>query len=79
MATSATTQCKGEEQKIAVGREKTLALTKEQWAEVKEKLTKMLEMEKLIIPSNIAEAQGKSKAKLAVEDNYQQCMKLQKN
>ena len=35
-------------------------------------------MEKLIISSNIAEAQGKSKAKLAVEENYQQCMKLQK-
>jgi hypothetical protein len=38
----------------------------------------MLEMEKLIISSNIAEAQGKSKAKLAVEENYQQCVKFQK-
>ncbi len=56
-----------------------MALIKEQWAEVKEKNTKMLEMGKLIIPSNIAEEQGKSKAKLAVEENYQQCMKLQKN
>jgi hypothetical protein len=36
-------------------------------------------MEKIIILRNIAEAQGKSKAKLAVEENYQQCMKLQKN
>jgi hypothetical protein len=67
-----------EEQKIVVGREKALALIKEQWAEVKEKITKMLEMEKLIISSNIAEAQGKGKEKLAVEENYQQCMKLQK-
>ncbi len=67
-----------EEQKIAVGREKALDLIKDQWAEVKEKIRKILEMEKLIISSNIAEAQRKSKAKLAVEENYQQCMKLQK-
>jgi hypothetical protein len=66
-----------EEQKIAVGREKALDLIKEQWAEVKEKIRNMLEMEKIIIMSNIAEAQGKSKAKLAMEENYQQYMKLQ--
>ncbi len=47
--------------------------------EIKEKIRKMLEMEKIIISRNIAEAQGKSKAKLAVDKNYQQCMKLQKN
>jgi hypothetical protein len=68
-----------EEQKIAVGREKALDLIKEQWTEIKEKIRKMLEMEKIIISRNIAEAQGKSKAKLVVEENYQQCMKLQKN
>ncbi len=67
-----------EEQKIAVGREKALNLIKEQWTEIKEKIRKKLEMEKIIISRNIAEAQGKSKAKFAVEENYQQCMKLQK-
>ncbi len=54
-----------------MGREKALDLIKEQWAEVKEKIQKLVEMEKLIILRNIAEAQGKSKAKLAVEENYQ--------
>ncbi len=39
----------------------------------------MYEMEKIIISRNIAEAQGKIKAKLAVDKNYQQYMKLQKN
>jgi hypothetical protein len=43
--------------------------------EVQEKIQKILEMEKLIILSNIAKAQGKSKAKLVVEENYQECMK----
>jgi hypothetical protein len=38
----------------------------------------MLEMEKIIISRNIAEAQGKIKVKLAVDKSYQQCMKLQK-
>jgi hypothetical protein len=38
----------------------------------------MLEMEKIIISRNIAEAQGKIKTKLAVDKNYQHCMKLQK-
>jgi hypothetical protein len=61
-----------------VGREKALDLIKEQWMEIKEKIRKMLEMEKIIISRNIAGAQGKSKAKLVVEENYQQCMKLQK-
>jgi hypothetical protein len=59
-------------------REKALDLIEKQWAEVKEKIRKMLDMEKIIISSNIAEAQGKSKAKLAVEENYQLCMKFQK-
>jgi hypothetical protein len=68
-----------EEQKIAVGREKALDLIKEQWTEIKEKIGKMLEMEKIIITRNITEAQGKSKAKLAVEENYQHYIKLQKN
>ncbi len=38
----------------------------------------MLEMEKIIISRNIVEAQGKIKAKLAVDENHQQCMKLHK-
>jgi hypothetical protein len=68
-----------EEQKIAVGREKALDLIKEQWTEIKEKIRKMVEMKKIFISRNKAEAQGKSKAKLAVKENYQQCMKLQIN
>jgi hypothetical protein len=78
VATSTTTQSRGGT-KNTVGREKALDLIKEQWTEIKEKIRKMFEMEKIIISRNIAEAQGKSKAKLAVEENYQQCMKLQKN
>ncbi len=66
-----------EEQKIAVRREKALDLINKQWTEIKEKIRKMLEMEKIIISRNIAEAQGKIKTKLAVDKNYQQCMKLQ--
>ncbi len=54
-------------------------LIEKQWMEIKEKIRKMLEMEKIIISRNIAEAQGKNKSKLAVDKNYQQCMKLQKN
>jgi hypothetical protein len=67
------------EQKIVMGREKALDLIKKQWMENKEKIRKLLEMEKIIILRNIAEAQGKIKAKLAVDKNYQHCMTLQKN
>jgi hypothetical protein len=42
-----------------VGREKALDLIKKQWTEIKEIIRKMLEMEKIIISRNIAEAQRK--------------------